>query len=166
MLHSLRLPINQCIPLLDLNGFERLWLLKQKESLLMSAAEMRKIAQLLIFAKARPGFSLDRFAADPEGTRARPIDGASLIGFLKREIYPELCARERTIAAYLKSMEFPAAITIRPPENLEGNSFSCYFTFSSSLEFRRYINLLQWAGGDGKIKAILDELNASSASEE
>ncbi|MBI4719893.1 MAG: hypothetical protein HY770_01400, partial [Chitinivibrionia bacterium] len=151
MIHSLRLPADHAIPLLDLSASERLWLLKRKETAAMSAAEMRKIAQLMIFARAKPDFSLERFSAALEAAAARHVDGATLIGFFKREVYPELCERERAIAAYMKSMELPAAISIRPPENLEGNSFSCYFTFSSSQEFRHCINALRWAGGDGKI---------------
>ena len=132
----------------------------------MSTAEMRKLARLLTFARSREGFHLgnwDRRVA--EGT-AKPLSGSSLIGMLKREIYPELSKRERNIAEYVKDMELPSTIKIKPPENLEGDSFSCYFTFSSSGEFRRYMNLLRWAGGDGKIKRIVDELNSSSGSNE
>jgi hypothetical protein len=165
-MHSLRLPVDHCVPLLDLDGSERTWLVHQKETTAMSAAEMRSIARLLIFARAKPGFSLDRLSTGREDALPGSIDGASLIGLLRREIYPELCARERAIASCVKSMDLPPGISIRPPENLEGNSFSCYFTFSSSLEFRRYMNVLRWAGGDGKITAMLKELNRSAEHEE
>lgn len=164
MLNLLGMQVEHIIPLLELTTQERLWLLNRKQRSAMTTAEMRKLARLLTFARSRDGFHLGDWDRHVSQTREIPISGTALIGLLKREIYPELSRREQNIAAYVRDMELPSTIKIKAPENLEGDSFSCYFTFSSSSEFRRYMNILRWAGGDGKIKKIVDELNSSSGS--
>lgn len=166
LLDRLGIQVEHILPLLELTTRERVWLLEQKRLAPMSTAEMRKLARLLSFARSREGFDLAGWDRRIHDTSGPTIRGADLIGLLKREIYPELSRRERNIAAYVRDMELPGSIKIKPPENLEGDSFSCYFTFSSSGEFRRYMNILRWAGGDGKIKKIVDELNSSSRSKE
>lgn len=166
LLDSLELQVEHIIPLLELTPHERLWLLERKRRSSMTTAEMRKLARLLTFARSKEGFHLGDWDRRGQLAAKEPLTGGALIGLLKREIYPELSRREQNIAAYVKDMDLPSSIKIKAPENLEGDSFSCYFTFSSSSEFRRYMNILRWAGGDGKIKQIVDELNSSSGSKE
>lgn len=166
MLNSLGMQVEHIIPLLELTTQERLWLLNRKQHSAMSTAEMRKLGRLLTFARSKKGFHLGDWDRQVPHAPGKPLTGTALIGLLKQEIYPELSRRERNISNYVKNMELPSTIKIKAPENLEGDSFSCYFTFSSSSEFRRYMNILRWAGGDGKIKKIVDELNSSSGSKE
>jgi hypothetical protein len=166
ILDALRMQVEHIIPLLELTPRERVWLLQRKQRTAMSTAEMRKLARLLTFARSKEGFHLGDWDRRAPRESEIPLSGAALIGLLQREIYPEITTRETNIATYMKELALPSTIKIKAPENLEGDSFSCYFTFSSSGEFRRYMNLLRWAGGDGKIKKLVDELNASSGSEE
>lgn len=159
VLHTLQLPAQHILPLLDLDRDERLWLLRQKALVPISAAEMQKIAGLLILARPRKNFDLENWweAVLKQGEHVE--NGAVLINFLRKELYPELGSREAKIALHLKNLKLPNKIKITPPENLEGNSFSCYFTFSSSTELRSFTDIIGRAEGEGKFKAMLEELN-------
>ncbi len=157
-IHNLNIPAESIPVLLDLKRQERLWLLRNKVSLPLTFAETRKLSRLLSLARSRKKFDLKKFTGKlPKSAAAG--SGSALIGALRREIFPELSGREQKVTEHIKKMRLPNAIKLKIPENLEGNAVSCYFTFSSSREFRRYINLLNWAGGDGKIKDLLNDLN-------
>jgi hypothetical protein len=159
ILHALQLLAPHILPLLDLDREERLWLLRQKALFPISAAEMRKIAGLLIVARPRKNSDLENWWEIIRKQGEQVKNGAVLINFLRKELYPELSSREAKIASHLKNLRLPNKIKITPPENLEGNSFSCYFTFSSSKELRSFMDILGRAEAEGKFKAMLEELN-------
>ena len=158
-LHTLGLPIEQLIPLIDLFPKERRVLIKLRLTVPFSTAETKKLSQLLLFARAHNRNRVEQWTDDVIARPSEHPNGASLVRALTRLLRPALTGQEQEIASILKRMKLPTAVKITPPENLEGGSFSCYFKFSNSAEFRRFVNLLNDSAGKGYIDQILDTLN-------
>ena len=63
-------------------------------------------------------------------------------------------------------MKLPTGLRITAPENLEGDSFSCYFRFSHLEEYEQYLNVLTAAANEGIVAALIEALNGPPADNE
>ena len=57
-------------------------------------------------------------------------------------------------------------LRVGPPENLEGNSNSCYFRFSRAADLRRHVEYLQQRLRAGTFDRLLDTLNDEASGKE
>jgi len=82
-------------------------------------------------------------------------DGADPLDALRSRSHPELLRRERDVTDAVAAIGLPESARIQPPENLEGDSVSCYFRFSSVKELDTHLRKLRRAVDDGAIARLL-----------
>ena len=79
--------------------------------------------------------------------------------------FPDLTTRLDQLAAALKRIGLPPGAKISAPENLEGDSFSCYFRFSRVGDLEQIIEILERRIEDGSIGEVVDLLNGPQEEE-
>jgi len=161
-LHDFALTVESLVPLLDLELFERAGFLTLRRLSPLTTAEGRELIRLLILARGRSAFELgpwiDGLESETSGHEGKSCKGSTIIRSLKHRIHPTLTRRQQEIGETIETMRLPNRLRISPPENLEGDSFSCYVRFSRVEELQRYIDVLQKAVTDGSAGRILDLL--------
>jgi hypothetical protein len=85
--------------------------------------------------------------------------GKDLYAELRALSHPTLTRRQEAIGSATRSLRFPPSITLRPPDNLEGDAFSCNITFSSVEELENQLKSIQRAIDRGTIEELLGNLN-------
>ena len=162
-LERFRFSIDQIASLLVLSARERAVLLELRSAVVFTAAETRQLVRLFVLSRGRAKFSIDTWAA---AAQEKHTKGSAIIGAIEEEIHPTLTSRRRRIETALREMRLPNRVRITPPENLEGDSFSCYFRFSRIEEFDGYVKLLGRVVQDGDAGRLLDLLNDDVADTE
>ncbi len=161
-LHDFALTVESLVPLLDLEPFERAGFLTLRRLSPLTTAEGRELIRLLILARGRSAFELepwiDGLTAETSEHEGKSCKGSTIIRSLKHRIHPTLTRRQQEIGETIETMRLSNRLRISPPENLEGDSFSCYVRFSRVEELQRYIDVLQKAVTDGSVGRILDLL--------
>ena len=155
--------IDQIAPLLTLNPDERAVVIQICETSAFTTAQVRQLVKLVVLSRGRSGFDLGgwRALAEKEFT-----DGAGVVRWLEKSIHPQLTARRRQIEEAIAGMRLPTRVRITPPENLEGESFSCYFRFSRLAELENYVKLFERVLESGQASRLLDLLNGDVADTE
>lgn len=155
--HDLALPLESLVPLLDLESYEREGFLRLRRLCPFTVGEGRELVRLLILSRGRSAFELGPWVdgVESDDTLRR---GSAIIRSLKRRIHPTLTGRQRAIEESIKMMKLPNQVRLSPPENLEGDSFSCYVRFSRVEELQHYVDLLQKTITDGTVGRIVDLL--------
>ncbi len=155
--------IDQIASILVLSPKERAAVLALLRATAFTTADLRQLVRLLILARGRAKFDLEPTAA---AAAKNQKGGSAITRAIEMEIYPALTARKRRIETSLREMRLPNRLRIKPPENLEGDSFSCYFRFSRLEELAGYVELLGRAVQDGSAGKLLDLLNDGDADTE
>jgi hypothetical protein len=162
--HDFSFTLESLLPLLDLEPPEREVFLRLRRLATVTTSEGREIVRLLLLSRGRSAFDLeqwiDRLESENSENDERPVKGSMIIRSLKQQIYPTLSRRQREIDETIEKMKLPNRVRVSPPENLEGDSYSCYVKFSQASELQRYIDVLQKAvrnGSVGRILELLDE---------
>ena len=162
VIHDRLASLEHVLPLVDLSVQERRVILELAARVKMSAGETKRIARLLFFARGNKAFDFDEWAASLD----EKSKGADLVRSLTATLQPHLTKRGDQVAGVIKKMKLPTGLRITAPENLEGDSFSCYFRFSRAEEFDQYARVLASAADAGLAKAALDALNAPDADQQ
>ncbi len=159
LMHRLELTIDHVIGLLDTSAAERRAILRLHGLVPITVAETKKLTQTLLLLRGRKAFDLAVWLDDVTRDRAVYPNGGALNRSLRRIVYPTLTSKEDEIAALRGRLKLPAGMKVTCPENLEGDSFSCYFDFSRIADLERQIDVLKTAIQNGSIARMLDILN-------
>jgi hypothetical protein len=158
-MHRLAFTVDHLIAILDSSAAERRAILSLHQRVPITVAETKKISHWLLFLRGRSHFDLERWMMDVTRKRDTQLNGSALIRSLRRTAHPTLTAKEDEIAAMLQRLKLPAGMKITYPEQLEGDSFSCYFDFSRIEELERKLDVIRAAIASGSIARMLDNLN-------
>jgi hypothetical protein len=165
VLHQLAFTVDSLAPLLDLDPLERDGYLRIRRLCPFTAAEGRELVRLLILSRGRSAFELAPWIDGVESDDTA-MGGSAIIRSLKRRIHPTLTGRQRAIEESIKMMKLPHRVRLSPPENLEGDSFSCYVRFSRIEELQHYVDVLQKTITDGTAGRIVDLLGDDTSERE
>lgn len=162
LLHALGTPADQLVALLELDAGERRGLLLLRSRIPFTASGTRKLIRAFILLRGIRSlrrFDLERWVFEKASSYNSRLRDKDLLEELRTISHPALARREKSITDAIRSLRLPPALTLRPPENLEGDAFSCYFSFSSVDEIEDVLGKLGSGIKDGSIKKLLEELN-------
>lgn len=162
LLHVLDVPLDQLASLLDLNARERRGLLLLRGRIPMTASESRKLVRLFLSVRgpaSQRRFDMQRWVAEKISSYDSRTRGKDLLAEFRTHSHPTLSKREDEIDTTIRSLRFPPSITLRPPENLEGDVFSCYFKFSSVKDIEDHLRRIRNAIDEGTVEKLIGDLN-------
>jgi hypothetical protein len=162
LLHVLDTPLDHLTSLLDLSADERRGLLLLRTRIPITASETRKLVRLFLALRG-PGsqsrFDFKHWYAAKISSYDSHTRGKDLLAELRSITHPNLTRREDAVETSIQSLRFPPSMRLSPPENLEGDSFSCYFRFSSVEEIEDHVRRIRRAIDEGTIGSLLEHLN-------
>lgn len=163
LLHALEVPVERLAPFLDLTADERKGLLLLLSRFHATASETRSLIRLILELRgpsSRPGrVDVPRWFAEKACFYTPESRAKQLVVELKAILSPTLTRRREAIEETIRALGLEPSVVLRPPENLEGDAFSCYFKFSSVEEIKNHLRTLRRAIDDGTIETLLRELN-------
>ncbi len=152
--HSLHLTAEQLGGLLDLNNDEREAVLALRTREKYSAGEARELMRSLLFCRGR-NFNPREWARAAVGEGGKSAATARLQAVARPGYEQQRSQMDSAISA----LAWPSSMRLQPPENLEGDTVSCYFRFSSDREFKDCLDKLHDSYQSGGIRALLETLN-------
>ncbi|MEJ2720802.1 MAG: hypothetical protein P8181_06625 [bacterium] len=164
-LHTLSFSYAQIASLVDLTDPERRCVLRIREAAPLTTGELRNLTRLLVLARGRKHFDLAAWLDGELGGRGAHVPAAGVLKSLAGAIHPRLAAAEASLAGMIHRMGLSNRMRITPPENLEGDSFSCYFRFSDHRELRDHVAKLDRIVKDGSAKRMFEMLDPVKGTE-
>lgn len=164
-LHALSFSYEQIASLVDLTTPERRVVLRIREAVPLTTGELKNLTRLLVLARGRKHFDLTAWLDGELGGRTARPNASSMLKSLSGAIHPRRAAAEASIVEMIGRMGFSNRLRITPPENLEGDSFSCYFRFSDHRELHDHVEKLDGVLKNGSARRMIELLDPVKGNE-